>query len=202
MKPLPCLAIICSLTTLSIAVGACSRTERVATIASSPDFPRVSQAAAPSRISVPEVASTEAQEQNHIATFDDLDFNVFSNQKWDELSHSHAKDVIVHWPDGHVTKGIDVHIEDLKKLFVHAPDTRIKAHPHRIAQGNLTAVSGLMEGTFSKPMTGPNGEQISPTGKAFALPMATIGRWENGVMQEEWLYWDNQTYMRQMGLGK
>ena len=30
--------------------------------------------------------------------------------------------------------------------------------------------------------------------------MATIGRWENGVMVEEWLYWDNQTFMQQIGL--
>jgi hypothetical protein len=30
--------------------------------------------------------------------------------------------------------------------------------------------------------------------------MATIGRWENGVMAEEWLFWDNQTYMKQLGL--
>jgi hypothetical protein len=26
----------------------------------------------------------------HISTFDDLDFNVFSNQAWDQLSRSHA----------------------------------------------------------------------------------------------------------------
>ncbi len=46
----------------------------------------------------------------HIATFDDLDFNVFTGQKWDEVHRSHAVDIIVHWPDGHVTEGIEVHI--------------------------------------------------------------------------------------------
>jgi hypothetical protein len=34
------------------------------------------------------------------------------------------------------------------------------------------------------------------------MPMATIGIWENGVMVEELLFWDNQTYMRQIGLAK
>ena len=34
----------------------------------------------------------------NIATFDDLDFNVFSHQKWDEFSKSHSKDIVVHWP--------------------------------------------------------------------------------------------------------
>ena len=35
---------------------------------------------------------------------------------------------------------------------------------------------------------------------AFKLPMLTVGRWENGVMVEEWLYWDNQAFMKQVGL--
>ena len=150
MKPLPHLAIVLSLTALSIALGACSSTGRVPTTAHSQDLPRVPQVATLSSGSTLEVANTEAQEQKHIATFDDLDFNVFSNQKWDELSHSHTADVIVHWPDGRVTQRIDVHINDLKRLFVHAPDTRIKQHPHRIAQSDLTAVSGLMEGTLAR----------------------------------------------------
>jgi hypothetical protein len=32
--------------------------------------------------------------------------------------------------------------------------------------------------------------------------MATIGRWENGVMAEEWLFWDNQLFMKQIGLAQ
>lgn len=147
-------------------------------------------------------AAGDAQVARHIATFDDLDYNVFSNQKWDELSRSHAKDILVHWPDGHTTKGIEKHIEDLKALFVHAPDTRIKDHPIKFGSGQWTAVTGIMEGTFTRPMTTPDGKTIQPTGKAFRLPMCTIGRWENGVMVEEFLYWDNQTYMSQMGLAQ
>jgi hypothetical protein len=47
-----------------------------------------------------------------------------------------------------------------------------------------------------------NGKFIQPTGKAFKMPMATIGLWENGVMVEEHLFWDNLTYMKQIGLAK
>ena len=136
----------------------------------------------------------------HIATFDTLDFDVFTNQKWDRLHESHAKDIIVHWPDGHQTKGIEKHIEDLKAMFVYAPDTRIKEHPIKIASGEWTAVNGVMEGTFTQPMPIGDGKTIPPTGKAFKLTMATIGRWEDGVMVEEWLFWDNQTFMKQVGL--
>ena len=139
----------------------------------------------------------------HLMKFDTLDFDVFSNQKWDRLKESHAADITVTWPDGHETHGIEKHIEDLKALFVAVPDTRIKEHPIRIANGSWTAVTGRMEGTFSKPMRTPDGKSIPPTGKKIDMMMATIGHWNaNGVMDHEWLFWDNQTYMRQLGLIK
>lgn len=138
----------------------------------------------------------------HIATFDTLDFDVFSNQKWDRLHESHSRDITVHWPDGHTTKGIERHIEDLKAMFVYAPDTRIREHPVKFGQGEWTSVIGVMEGTFTKPMPTADGKSIPPTGKAYRLPMATIGHWKNGVMDEEYLFWDNQTFMKQIGLGR
>lgn len=138
----------------------------------------------------------------HIATFDTLDFEVFSNQRWDRLSESHADDIIVSWPDGHDTHGIQQHIDDLKKLFVHAPDTKIKLHPVRVAYGDWTAVTGVMTGTFTRPMPTPDGKSIPPTGKSFSLPMATFGHWKNGKMDHEWLYWDNAAYTSQLGIGK
>jgi predicted ester cyclase len=135
-----------------------------------------------------------------LATFDTLDFDVFTNQKWDRLKESHAKDIVVIWPDGHKTKGLDKHTEDLKAMFVYAPDTRIKEHPVKVASGEWTSVIGVMEGTFTKPMPAAGGKSIPPTGKAFKLTMCTVGHWKNGVMIEEYLFWDNQAYMKQIGL--
>jgi hypothetical protein len=136
----------------------------------------------------------------HLKKFDTLDFDVFSNQKWDRLKESHAQTIDVHWPDGHVTHGLARHIADLKAMFVYAPDTRIKQHPVRIANGEWTAVIGVMQGTFTKPMPTPDGGSIPPTGKSFTLPMATVGHWKGGVMDEEYLFWDNATYMSQLGV--
>ena len=140
----------------------------------------------------------------NLATFDTLDYTVFSNQEWVRLHESHSKDIKVNWPDGHFTTGIDRHIEDLKAMFVYAPDTRIKQHPIRFGNSaaDWTCVTGIMEGTFSKPMPIGDGKFIQPTGKSFKLPMCTIGHWKDGVMIEESLFWDNQTYMNQIGLGK
>ena len=151
-----------------------------------------------------ELAAYQAEEariEKNLETFDILDFEVFSNQQWDRLHESHAEDIKVHWPDGRVTDGIDVHIEDLKAFFTFAPDTRIETHPIRIGQGEWTGVVGVIEGTFSEPMPLGDGNFIEPTGKAYKLTMATIGHWtQDGVMDEEYLFWDNNAFYKQIGL--
>jgi hypothetical protein len=138
----------------------------------------------------------------NLKTFDELDFVVFSNQEWARLHESHSKDVKVNWPDAHFTNGIDRHIEDLKAMFVYAPDTSIKVHPIKFGSDDYTSVIGVMTGTFTKPMPIGDGKFIQPTGKAFSIPMCTVGHWKDGVMIEEWLFWDNATYMKQIGLGQ
>ncbi len=35
--------------------------------------------------------------EEHLETFDELDFEVFSNQQWDRLTESHAEDIVVTW---------------------------------------------------------------------------------------------------------
>jgi hypothetical protein len=142
-----------------------------------------------------------AEERRHLETFDELDFEIFSHADWARLGESHAKNVRVHWPDGHYTDGIDHHISDLAALFVWAPDTRIQVHPLRVAKNDLTAVTGVMEGTFTRPMPDGRGGFIQPTGKRYAINMATISIWNRqGLMDEEFLFWDNQTFYQQIGL--
>lgn len=142
--------------------------------------------------------------EQHLIKFDTLDFVVFTQQQWVRFHETHSNDIIVNWPDGHHTNGLQRHIQDMIAMFVYAPDTRIKVHPIRFGNGTgeWTCVTGVMEGTFTKPMPIGNGKFIQPTGKSFTLPMCTIGHWKNGLMVEESLFWDNQTYMTQMGLGK
>lgn len=142
--------------------------------------------------------------KSHLTKFDTLDFVIFSGQQWVRFHETHAKDIVVNWPDGHHTNGLARHLEDMKAMFVYAPDTRIKIHPIRFGNGTgeWTCVTGVMEGTFTKPMPLGKGKFIQPTGKAFKIPMCTVGHWKNGLMVEESLFWDNQTYMNQMGLGK
>ncbi len=135
--------------------------------------------------------------------FDTLDFDFYSGQKWDSLAISHDANIKVYYPDGSTSTGLfPQHIDMLKPMFVFAPDTKITSHPVRFGEGDWTAVIGEMNGTFSKPMPVGGGKTIPPTGKPFKLSMVTIGHWKDGKMTEEYLFWDNQSFMKQIGLAK
>jgi hypothetical protein len=153
----------------------------------------------------PKVAGMPAALAKNLANFDDLDFHVYTGQQWENLHKSHAQDIVVHYPDGHTTKGIPDHIKELKFMWTFAPDNRITEHPVRFgtADAEWTAVMGFLDGTFTKPMVLAHDTIIQPTGKVYHLPMATLGHWNRqGVMEEEYLFWDNATLMKQIGVGK
>ncbi len=153
----------------------------------------------------PKVAGMPPALAKNLANFDDLDFHVYTGQQWENLHRSHDKNIVVHYPDGHTTKGIPDHVKELKFMWTFAPDNRITQHPIRFgtADAQWTAVAGFLDGTFTKPMVMADGTVIQPTGKAYHLPMATLGHWnKQGLMYEEYLFWDNATLMRQIGVGK
>ncbi|MGW2634971.1 hypothetical protein ACWC2K_37490 [Streptomyces chattanoogensis] len=94
----------------------------------------------------------------------------------------------------------------MKSQFVWAPDARITEHPIRIAKDNLTSVTGVMQGTFTRPMPDGKGGFIQPTSKKFSINMATVGIWnkhavmEEEFLEEEFLFWDNLAFYQQIGL--
>ncbi|MBS0581085.1 MAG: ester cyclase [Proteobacteria bacterium] len=153
----------------------------------------------------PSVATMPPDLAKNLANFDDLDFRVYTGQQWENFHKSHGQNILVHYPDGHTTKGIPDHVNELKFMWTFAPDNRITQHSVRFgtADAQWTAVMGFLDGTFTKPMVMPDGSVIQPTGKKYHLPMATLGHWnKQGVMDEEYLFWDNATLMRQIGVGK
>jgi len=125
-------------------------------------------------------------ERQHLEVFDELDFDVFTNNDWGRLGD---------------TDGIDKHTEDLAAMFVWAPDTRIKSHFLRVAKNELTAVTGTMQGTFTRPRPDGKGGFTQPTGRKYSIAMTTVSIWNRrGTMDEEFLFWDDQNFNQQLGL--
>src|SRR6476620_7948502 len=48
----------------------------------------------------------EALQEKRLAIFDTLDFDFYSNQKWDMFNHSHADNIKVYYAHGSVTTGL------------------------------------------------------------------------------------------------
>jgi ketosteroid isomerase-like protein len=136
----------------------------------------------------------------HLSRFDDLDFEAFNKQQWDLFNQIHAEDVVVTFPDGHQTTGIDRHDADMKALFAWAPDMKVTAHPIKFGAGAWTAVTGVLTGTFTRPMSLAQGPSIPPTGKSFTVPMCTIAHWKDSRIVEETLFWDSGAMMQQIGV--
>ena len=110
-------------------------------------------------------ADTAAAEQN-LALFDRLDFEAWNNRDWDLFSQLHSDDVHVSG-SGATTNGIDDHIGWAQAVMAQVPDAKILAHPIRIGAGDWTAVTGVLSDGST---------------------MATIARWENGRIVEEYLF--------------
>ncbi len=138
----------------------------------------------------------------HLARFDSLDYMYYTGQRWDQFHISHADNIVVTYPDGRQVNDLKAHTKDLEPMFVFAPDTRITKHEIMFGSGEYTCVTGAIDGTFTQPMPIGGGKTIAPTGKPFHLLMCTVGKWKDGEMVAENLYWDNQSLMSQIGLGQ
>ena len=133
--------------------------------------------------------------------FDSLDFVFYNGQQWDQLAQSHDPGVQVYYPDGTMSLGLfPNHIDQLKPLFAMAPDTKIVNHRVSFGSQDWTAVIGEIQGTFTDTLTTPFGKVIQPTGKPFKLMMCTVAHWKDGKIIDEYLFWDNHLFYKQIGL--
>ena len=109
------------------------------------------------------IQSHDPTVESNLARFDKLDFEAFSKQNWELFNQIHSSDVLVVFPNGRETRGIDQHTKDIFAMFVYAPDTRVTSHPIKFGSGQWTVSTGILEGTFTQPIPFPDGGTISPT---------------------------------------
>jgi hypothetical protein len=134
--------------------------------------------------------------------FDELDLVAFNKRDMTRIKQIHADDVKVYNPDGTITKGMTPHhAEELQFLF----DTFsfvVTEHIVGFGYDDWTAGISICEGKWVKPITMPDGTVLQPTGNKVRIKIATIARWENNRIAEEYLFWDNADWNRQIGLGQ
>jgi outer membrane murein-binding lipoprotein Lpp len=142
----------------------------------------------------------------NLKLFDDLDLVAFNGRDMNHISDIHHPDIDVYNVSTGDTKGFDPqHKKDVQWLFDTFSDFDIYEHTvgfgGKDKDGNQwTAGISKSKGTFDKPMKFPNGTVIQPTGKTFDVRIATLAKWKDGRILEEWLFWDNEDWMRQIGV--
>src|SRR5487761_1564408 len=84
------------------------------------------------------------------------------------------------------------------------PDNRVHNRPYDtlFGEGAFTCFVTRFTGTFTAPLRQPDGTVIEPTGKAFNVLFSTAAKWRDGRIIEEYLFYDNGTFLRQIGLSK
>jgi hypothetical protein len=112
-----------------------------------------------------------AQEpMSNLERFDKLDFQAWNNRNWTLFRELYAPDVLVVDFNGHTIKGIEQHIQYAMALISAAPESKVLAHPIKIAAGNWTV--GI--GTLPENLT-----------------MLTLAQWKDGRIIQEYMFMQN-----------
>ena len=108
-----------------------------------------------------------AEEQANLVRFDILDFEAWNNRNWTLFEELHSPDVLVVDSNGNTTRGIEQHLQWAMAAVAADPESRVLAHPIKIAAKDWTVVTGTLPGN---------------------LTMVTVARWEDGRIAEEYLF--------------
>ncbi len=126
------------------------------------------------------VAQTQEEKAN-LERFDKLDFEAWNNRNWTLFREIHSPDVLVVDFNGNATRGIEQHVQWAMAAISAAPESRVIAHPIKIAAGNWTAVTGTLPGNVT---------------------MVTVAHWEDSRIAEEYLFMQNPIVMNQVEPGQ
>jgi SnoaL-like polyketide cyclase len=128
--------------------------------------------------------------------------DLFNARNWTALDDVHHRDMIAFIPgSAEPIYGRKAHAAAMQQLVKMFPDVRVHT-PYPIQFGGddwITVVTNAT-GTFTGEMTLPDGNVISPTGKAFDLEFAQTSKWSGDQLIVISAFWDSAVQRRQIGL--
>lgn len=128
-----------------------------------------------------------------------------NSAKPEEIGKLYAEDATsrnANAPEAQVVKGRKA-IQDQYAGYMKAfPDMKYENKRTSIA-GDMVIMEGVITGTNTGPMMGPDGKEMKPTKKAMKIEMANVYKLnKEGLIVEEVTYFDNAAFMQQMGMMK
>lgn len=99
-------------------------------------------------------------------------------------------------------RGRDAHAAAMEGMFRAFPDVHVNNDPYTIGFGDGEWITVITKttGTFSGELALPDGNAIPGTGKSFELDFSTTAKWEEGMLVEEYVFWDSALMAQQIGL--
>lgn len=130
--------------------------------------------------------------------------DAWNARDWATFEARHDADVVVYWPgrDATPTRGVPDHLAEAMAFCDAFPDNKVHNRPYHIlfSDGTFSCSVTRFTGTFTKPWKLADGTILEPTGDSFDILFSTAARWKDGRLIEEYLFWDNATFMNQVGL--
>ena len=112
---------------------------------------------------------------------------------------NHADDAAIHMPGG-VDLDMDAHMADAIAHYAAFPDIRVHNHDYKIVFGEgewIIAVADVL-GTNTGPLRDSGGAWLPPTLKTITFEVFTTAHWVNGLIVEEFIWYDTLHMMRQL----
>lgn len=141
-------------------------------------------------------------EAKNLALFDEMDFVAFTKHDMPHIDRLHDENVRVVNPDLTETHALKPHSDGMAYLFKLFPDMVIDEHPVKFASGDWTAGLGIAKMTFTKPYVLPDGSKIMPNNKKYKRGMITLAKWKEGKIVEEYIFYDNMSFINKLRSGK
>jgi steroid delta-isomerase-like uncharacterized protein len=107
------------------------------------------------------------------------------------------QDVVTETPNG-VLHGVAAFTAMGQAFLAAAPDQQMSIR-HIYEAGDTVIVEGDYAGTHTGPLAGPS-TTIPATGRSFSFPFADVFTVTDGKVVRHAIYWDNATFMAQLGL--
>ncbi|MGY0500341.1 ester cyclase [Nocardia sp. FBN12] len=120
------------------------------------------------------------------------------NARTAEFLRAHTDDVVVHQPGSHVPRaGVGMHEADMQVFFDAFADITIgpvgddgfPEYKVQFGSGDWMAGISVMTGTHTGTFN-LYGLSVPPTGREVEITLATIARFDNGKIAEEYLFYD------------
>jgi hypothetical protein len=128
--------------------------------------------------------------------------DAWNSQDWETFKKRHSENTAVYWPTQPApTRGRAAHHKEAMEFF-KTFDNRLVNNPYKIAfgQGDSTCTVADWTVTMKRPVKGPSGKTVQPTGKTAKLEFCTVATWKNNEIVEERLFYDVVGMMKQLGL--